>query len=124
MPTRIARGTGGLVSMIEESPARPYPARAARFGRQYLPIAAGWELAVHKIIQTKIDRFKELLKTETDPTKRAMLRRLLTEEEVKLKQLPKFAIKDAYGPSRNQGRTDNKDSAVTRSSGRTAVAGA
>jgi hypothetical protein len=75
--------------MIEGSPACPYPATAVRSGRQYLRIAAGWELAVHEIIQTNIDRFKELLKTETAPTKRAMVSRLLTKEEVELKQLPK-----------------------------------
>jgi hypothetical protein len=38
------------------------------------------------IIQTNINRFKELLKLETDPTKRAMETRLLAEEEAKLKQ--------------------------------------
>ena len=36
-----------------------------------------------KIIQANIDRFKLLLKTETDPTKRAMEMRLLAEEEEK-----------------------------------------
>ena len=47
------------------------------------------ECALHKIIQANIDRFKELLKTETDPTKRAMEARLLAEEEEKLKRLLK-----------------------------------
>ena len=47
------------------------------------------ELAMHRIIQANIDRFKELLKTETDPTKRAMTNRLLAEEEAKLLQAPK-----------------------------------
>jgi hypothetical protein len=41
------------------------------------------------IIQANIDRFTELLRTETDETKRAMLTRLLREEEVKLAELPK-----------------------------------
>ena len=42
---------------------------------------------MRRIIQANIDRFKELLKTETDPTKRGMEARLLAEEELKLKQL-------------------------------------
>jgi hypothetical protein len=49
--------------------------------------AGVWEFDVRRIIQANIDRFKELLKTETDPTKRAMEERLLAEEEEKLKQL-------------------------------------
>jgi hypothetical protein len=42
---------------------------------------------MNKIVQANIDRFKLLLGTETDPTKRAMEIRLLAEEEVKLKQM-------------------------------------
>jgi hypothetical protein len=38
-----------------------------------------------RIIQANIDRFKLLLETETDPTKRAMLFRLLAEQEADLK---------------------------------------
>jgi hypothetical protein len=45
------------------------------------------EVAMHRIIQANIDRFKLLLETETDPTKRIMITRLLHEEE--LKQVPK-----------------------------------
>lgn len=41
---------------------------------------------MRRIIKANIDR-KELLFSETDPTKRAMLIRLLAEEETKLKQL-------------------------------------
>jgi hypothetical protein len=41
------------------------------------------ELAMHRIIQENIDRFKLLLKTETEPTKRAMMIRLLVDEEAK-----------------------------------------
>ena len=41
---------------------------------------------MRRIIQANIDRFSELLKTETDPTKRSMLVRLLAEEDLKLKQ--------------------------------------
>jgi hypothetical protein len=44
---------------------------------------------MHRIIQANIDRFKLLLKDETDPTKRAMEFRLLAEEEAKLKQVSK-----------------------------------
>ena len=38
---------------------------------------------MHRIVQANIDRFKLLLETETDPTKRAMEIRLLAEEEAK-----------------------------------------
>ena len=43
---------------------------------------------MRRIIQANIDRLKELLKMEADPTKRTMELRLLAEEEAKLKQLP------------------------------------
>ena len=49
-----------------------------------------WELAVRRIIQANIDRLKEMLKTETDPTKRTMQRRLLAEEEAKLERLSAY----------------------------------
>jgi hypothetical protein len=39
---------------------------------------------MRRIIQANIDRFRKLLETETDPTKRAMEIRLLAEEEAKL----------------------------------------
>ena len=39
---------------------------------------------MQRIIKANIDRFKLLLETETDPTKRSMLHRLLAEEEAKL----------------------------------------
>ena len=42
---------------------------------------------MRRIIEANIARFKDLLKTETDPTKRAMEARLLADEEAKLKQL-------------------------------------
>jgi hypothetical protein len=51
---------------------------------------------MRRIIQANIDRFKELLKLETDPAKRAMETRLLAEEEAKLKQAPKSDEKKAY----------------------------
>jgi hypothetical protein len=38
-----------------------------------------------KIIQANIDRYQLLLTTETDATKRAMIIRLLAEEQEKLK---------------------------------------
>ena len=49
----------------------------------------GWELATHRIIQANIDRFNDLLKSETDPTKRAMVILLFAEEEAKREQVPK-----------------------------------
>jgi hypothetical protein len=49
-----------------------------------------WEFNLRRIIQANIDRLKELLKTETDPTKRTMETCLLAEEELKLKQLPAY----------------------------------
>jgi hypothetical protein len=42
---------------------------------------------MYRIIRANIDRFKELLETETDPKKRAMIERLLGEEETKQKQI-------------------------------------
>jgi hypothetical protein len=44
---------------------------------------------LRNIVQANIDRFNLLLKTETDPVKRAMEMRLLAEEQAKLKQEPK-----------------------------------
>ncbi len=40
-----------------------------------------------RIIQANIDRFKQLLETETDPTKRKTLLRLLAEELAKMESL-------------------------------------
>jgi len=51
---------------------------------------------MRRIIQANIDRFKELLKTETDPTKRIMEKRLLAEEEAKLKRPAQVEEKKAY----------------------------
>ncbi len=51
---------------------------------------------MRRIIQANIDRFKELLKLETNPTKRAMETRLLAEKEAKLKQALKSDEKKAY----------------------------
>jgi hypothetical protein len=51
---------------------------------------------MRRIIQANIDRFKELLKLETDLTKRAMETRLLGEEEAKLKQALTSDEKKAY----------------------------
>jgi hypothetical protein len=41
---------------------------------------------MRRIIEANIKRLKEMLKAETDSTKRAMEERLLAEEEHKLKQ--------------------------------------
>jgi len=81
-----------------------YPARKPGCLGVYLPTAArsgstifvvqratdlsNWMYALRRIIQANIDRFMNLLKTETDPTRRAMETRLLADEEAKLKQLP------------------------------------
>lgn len=48
---------------------------------------------MYRIIQANIARFKLLLETEIDPTKRAMEIRLLAEEEAK--QAPKPEKKEA-----------------------------
>ncbi len=50
---------------------------------------------MRRIIQANIDRLKALLKTELDPTRRAMEIRLLAEEESKLVREPKDS-KAAY----------------------------
>jgi hypothetical protein len=49
---------------------------------------------MRRIIQANIDRFKDLLKNETEPTKLAMEKRLLAEEEAKLEQLPTYDKKE------------------------------
>ena len=51
---------------------------------------------MRRIIQANIDRLKNLLKAETDPTKRAMEMRLLAEEETeKMEQLPPYEKNEA-----------------------------
>jgi|SoiMetStandDraft_2_1073263.scaffolds.fasta_scaffold613039_1 hypothetical protein len=47
------------------------------------------------IIQANIDKLKELLKTETNPAKRAMEASLLAEEELKQEHLPSYDRKEA-----------------------------
>jgi dsDNA-binding SOS-regulon protein len=42
---------------------------------------------MHRIVQANIDKFKKLLETETDPTKRAVLLRLLAAEEEQKREL-------------------------------------
>lgn len=44
---------------------------------------------MHGIAQANVDRFNLLLETETDPTKRTMLIRLLAEEKAKAKPVTK-----------------------------------
>jgi hypothetical protein len=53
------------------------------------------EVAMHRIGHANIDRFKLLLETEIDPTKRAMIIRLLAEEEEKMKAVTKPKTKEA-----------------------------
>jgi len=48
------------------------------------------------IIQTNIIWFKRLLETEADPTKRAMLVRLLAEQEAELKEADETLVKKAW----------------------------
>ncbi len=43
------------------------------------------EAVMQMIVQANIDKFNLLLKTETDPTKRAMILRLLAEEKEKFR---------------------------------------
>ncbi len=50
---------------------------------------------MRRIIQANIARLKNLLKAETDPTKRAMEMRLLAEEEAKKEQLPPYEKNEA-----------------------------
>jgi hypothetical protein len=52
------------------------------------------EFTMRRIIQANIDRFRDLLKTETDATKRTMEMRLHAEEEAKMKQLPAYDKKE------------------------------
>jgi hypothetical protein len=52
--------------------------------------AAIFALRLAKNASANIDRLKELLKTETDPTKRALEARLLAKEEAKKKHLPPY----------------------------------
>jgi hypothetical protein len=54
-----------------------------------MDVLRGTEAAMHWIIQANIDRFNEMLKTETDPVKRGLLARLRVEEEVKRAHEPK-----------------------------------
>lgn len=51
---------------------------------------------MHTIAQANIDKFKLLLETETDPTKRAMIRRLLAEQEEMLKVATKPEARQGY----------------------------
>jgi hypothetical protein len=50
---------------------------------------------MHRIAQANVDRYKLLLETETDPTKRIMIIRLLSEEEEKMKAMTKLKVKQA-----------------------------
>ncbi len=56
------------------------------------------EGAVKRIIKANIEHFKRLLVTETDPAKRAMLLRLLAEQEKELKEADEapLGVKKAY----------------------------
>jgi len=53
------------------------------------------EAIMQSIIKANIERFKLLLTTEPDPTRRATVIRLLSEEEEKLAKMPKLEKKEA-----------------------------
>jgi hypothetical protein len=54
------------------------------------------EGVMKRIIEANIDRFKLMLDAETDPAKRAMLFRLLAEQEAELKVADETPVKKAY----------------------------
>ena len=63
------------------------------------PVGAdeGMEAVMHRIVQANIDKFTLLLQTESDPTKRTMLLRLLAEQEDEKRKLAtKPKANDAY----------------------------
>ena len=59
-------------------------------------LRATTEGVVKRIIQANIERFKLMLDAEIDPEKRAMLYRLLAEQETELKEIDETAAKKAY----------------------------
>jgi hypothetical protein len=71
--------------------ARALPPKALAFEPRPSLGREGMEAFMNKIAQANIDRFNLMLKTETDPTKRAMMIRILGEEKEKLKALTKEA---------------------------------
>lgn len=54
------------------------------------------EGVMKRIIQANIERFKLMLGEETDPAKRSMIHRLLTEQEAELKKADEPANKKAF----------------------------
>jgi hypothetical protein len=54
------------------------------------------EGVMKRIIEANIDRFKLMLEAETEPAKRAMLFRLLAEQEAELKEAGETPVKKAY----------------------------
>ena len=60
-----------------------------------------------QIVQANLDRFRWLLETETDPTKRSMLSRLLAEENAK--ELAEVRGKAGIGHSSDLARTASAD---------------
>lgn len=65
----------------------------ARVSRREAELVEG---AMKRIIRANIDRFKQMLDAETDPAKRALLCRLLAEQEAELKEADEISIKKAY----------------------------
>jgi hypothetical protein len=72
------------------SAARVFPPRErnSAFTRVSRCLSELREGVMKRIIQANIDRFKLMLDTETDTAKRAMLFRLLAEQEAELKAAP------------------------------------
>jgi hypothetical protein len=73
--------------------ARALPPKARKFelvNWPHWPVLM--EVAVDRIVQANIVRFTGLLETETDPVKRSMIIRLLSEERAK--ELPEVAARD------------------------------
>lgn len=57
------------------------------------PLFREWQV-MKRIIQANIDRFKQLLETTTDPTKRRTLQCLLAAEEEKMASLEAASSRD------------------------------
>ena len=77
---------GANASEIKRATTQEWHAHSRLKVETGLPSGPGlpsWELAMDNIAKANIDRFNRLLETEADPAKRAMLMRLLSEEEAK-----------------------------------------
>ena len=80
---------GSLNAPCQAGYADAYFLRSRDPAVSFSAAAGEMEAAMQSIIKANIARFKLLLSTEADPTKRAMEIRLLAEEEEKLAKMPK-----------------------------------